>query len=331
MEEANALPPTVEEAAILYANAQYPAALEVLESAVQQKDSSANLAVLWNMLFDLYQMLGMREAFEARAIEYSVRLERSPPTWRAGQVQKAASPEAPKSSGINLAGHLNESSQPAIKRLEECIRSGPTARVDVSKLMTVEETGAKLFLAVLALARKRKCDLVVTGVKSFTERLEKKLEPGKAEDELLWLLLLEMYQYLGSQEVFEEQALQYAITFESSPPSWDNRQAPKVEETSGEHEGDIPESFAMSGELLGSAADAIRKLTNFGADHDPIVIDCSELKRIDFVTAGMLLHTLSGFRSAGKPARIVGANALIQALFQVMGIEQVAHIEHQRA
>jgi hypothetical protein len=37
----------------------------------------------------------------------------------------------------------------------------------------------------------------------------------------MWLLLLELHQQAFHQEAFEEAAVNYAITFEVSPPSWE--------------------------------------------------------------------------------------------------------------
>ena len=42
---------------------------------------------------------------------------------------------------------------------------------------------------------------------------------GDRNNEQAWLLLLELYQQLGDQASFDEAAVNYAITFEVSPPS----------------------------------------------------------------------------------------------------------------
>jgi len=36
-----------------------------------------------------------------------------------------------------------------------------------------------------------------------------------------WLMLLDLYQHLGMRAEFEEAAVNYAVTFEISPPSWE--------------------------------------------------------------------------------------------------------------
>lgn len=41
-------------------------------------------------------------------------------------------------------------------------------------------------------------------------------------------------------------------------------------------------------------------LPAYAGVHDPVLIDCSDLMRIDFVSAGMLLNVLSTVRDGGK-------------------------------
>jgi hypothetical protein len=51
--------------------------------------------------------------------------------------------------------------------------------------------------------------------------LDSRVVPGRAEDRACWLLKLEFCQLRGQLEVFEEVAINYAVTFEISPPSWE--------------------------------------------------------------------------------------------------------------
>ena len=55
----------------------------------------------------------------------------------------------------------------------------------------------------------------------------------KSVDVAVWLLLLDLYQMLGLQNEFEEAAVDYAVTYEVSPPSWETPPPrPKPLETS---------------------------------------------------------------------------------------------------
>jgi anti-anti-sigma regulatory factor len=44
--------------------------------------------------------------------------------------------------------------------------------------------------------------------------------PARLRDRTVWWLLFDLYQVLGRQEAFDDLAIDYASTFETSPPSW---------------------------------------------------------------------------------------------------------------
>jgi hypothetical protein len=79
-ESSATLHPVVEEAAILFANGQDEAALATLEAAASAGGLGTAADQVWAMLFDLYQIMGNREVFDKRALEYSMKYEKSPPT-----------------------------------------------------------------------------------------------------------------------------------------------------------------------------------------------------------------------------------------------------------
>ena len=74
--------PLVEDAAMLFANGQVKEALGKLVESVRKTGTGAPELQLWLMLFDLYQHLGRKAEFEELALEFVVKLERSPPAWR---------------------------------------------------------------------------------------------------------------------------------------------------------------------------------------------------------------------------------------------------------
>ncbi len=71
-----------------------------------------------------------------------------------------------------------------------------------------------------AAPRKQRLAINLVGAEVFMERLNHRLLAGEAAHEAAWRLLLELLQRHGTQERFEERAVDYAITFELSPPSW---------------------------------------------------------------------------------------------------------------
>ncbi len=220
--------PVVEEAAILFANGQDEAALATLESAVEAGGLGAAADQVWAMVFDLYQILGKRDLFDKRALDYSMKYEKSPPTW-VEQSKQSLGPALTTggTAFVAFTGTLGESAEKTVKQLEKIVSGNPVARVEFGKLQNVDPQGAEMLLKAMQAARKAKCELVMSGAEKLAELLKAKLEVGKREDEMIWMLLLELYQHMAQQDPFEEWAVNYAVTFEVSPPSWENRPPPK--------------------------------------------------------------------------------------------------------
>lgn len=332
-ESSATLHPVVEEAAILFANGQDEAALAALEAAAGAGGLGTAADQVWSMLFDLYQIMGKRELFDKRALEYSMKYEKSPPTW----VEPARQTLGPAlTTGgfafVSFAGVLGESSDKPVKQIEKIIAGNPVARVEFGKLQDVDTLGAEMLLKAMRAARKAKCELVMGGAEKLAELLKGKIEVGRREDETLWMLLLELYQHMALQDPFEEWAVNYAITFEVSPPSWENRPPPKKPVPVAVPAGAAadPDVFPLAGEMYSAGSDAFRQLVDFATGREQVLIDCSALRRMDFVSAGLFLNTLTNLQITGSSVTIRNPNQLIFALFGVLGINQVAHVERRK-
>ena len=57
------------------------------------------------------------------------------------------------------------------------------------------------------------------GRESLLSLIEGCVEVGVPENQECWLLLIELLQLQGQHDAFEEAAINYAVTFEVSPPS----------------------------------------------------------------------------------------------------------------
>lgn len=325
--------PVVEEAAILFANGQDEAALATLESAADAGGLGAAADQVWAMLFDLYQIVGKRDLFDKRALDYSMKYEKSPPTW-VEQAKQSLGPALTTggTAFVAFTGALGESADKTVRQLEKIVAGNPVARVEFGKLQSVDPLGAEMLLKAMRAARKAKCELVMSGAEKLAELLKGKLEVGKREDEPLWMLLLELYQHMAQQDPFEEWAVNYAVTFEVSPPSWENRPPPKKPAAMAAPAATAaePEAFPLAGEMYSAGSDAFRQLVDFATGREHVLIDCSALKRMDFVSAGLFLNTLTNLQITGCSVTIRNPNQLLYALFGVLGINQVAHVERRK-
>lgn len=329
--------PVVEEAAILYANGAAENAVSVIEAALDRgKLEQAAAEQLWSLLFELYQVLGMRDAFDQRALDYVVRFEKSAPAWSGGHFDTPASPEV-SAPVCNLSGALSAASAKQFEQMKRILSKNKVVHLDLAKVSGADAEGSKHLVELFATARRLRHVLVVQHPESVVKLLEARLTIGKRDSQPLWLLLLELLQQQGDQEGFEEWALNYAITFEVSPPSWEEPQSlPKAAKHHGAGalaEGAVASAgtFALRGEMLGASTSDLLMLNEYGATHDPVEVDLGQLRRMDFVCAGMLLNTLSELAARGKKVHLRNVSGLVAALLSAIGVNQVAEIGRRRA
>lgn len=321
------LDPFVESAAMLFANDQAAAARAALEPAVKNGEGSE---AAWNMLFELYQVAGKHEAFETLALAYAAHFEKSPPTWieSRSEVRDPALSTGGRAF-MALTSVLNARSDEVLKQLLKMAAGNQWVRLDLSRLADADNSGCALLLSALKKLRQEKRECVLNGADHLVSILKRKIVPGERENESIWLLLLELYQRLYRNEQFEETALEYAITFEVSPPSWEAPREKPVAEVAAPApaRSGVP---SLAGEIVGAGANAFATILAAAEGQDEIVIDARGLMRMDFVSAGMLLNAMLTLQAAGKRVRICGVSHLVAGLFAVIGIGEIATVETRK-
>lgn len=318
--------PIAEEASMLYANGRAAEARRLLESGVKLNLGRGGEEV-WHVLFDLYLLSAERDAFENLALEYVVRFEKSPPSW--GRIQAAASRNgAVGPSVVVLTGKLTAASLPQMEQAQRMAQRNQRLRLDLSRIPDTDESGCALLLGLLKDLAQAGNEVSLLGAGNFTTALATKIESGRAENRDIWLLMLRLYQQQGQQEPFEETALQYAITFEESPPSWEAAIAALP--TASAETSAAEDSYVLQGEITGGGSEAYGGLPGYAMGLAEVTLDLSALRRMDFVSAGMLLNHLTDLAKKGKLIRLKGVNALVATLFGILGIDQVAVIERRK-
>lgn len=328
------VPMAVEQAAMLYSANQPIEACAVLEAAIRGRGLGRFAQRAWGMLFDLYQSLDKREAFEALALEFAGKFETSPPTWR---VEAAEAKDPALATGgrafVALTGSLNAKSQDSLKQLLKLAEKNPTVRLDLAKLADADDHGAALLLSALRVLRKNGKECVFGGADRLVALVSAKLQTGRREAENLWLLLLELHQQLFHQEAFDETAVNYAITFEVSPPSWDPKRAqrPAAEPSTVALPPAKGEGFPLEGDIASAGVGSFAPLTAYAEDKEVVIVDCSALLRMDFVSAAQLLNVLANLQAGGKKVKLRDVSHLIAALWEVIGLDRVACVETRKA
>jgi anti-anti-sigma regulatory factor len=327
------MPAAVEEAAVLFANGQTADAYARLTKALQGEDLGAWTLQVWLMMFDVLQHLGKKAEFEERSLEFVVKFERSAPVWV--DVPAAPKPNPALRTGgaatVSLTGTLGAQSASALEQLRKAADRQPRLRLDFAKLQGIDPAGCALLLQTLHAFKAGKKEVWLTGEATIIRLLREAAKAGDASvDKHVWLLLLELHQMLGLQNEFEEAAVDYAVTYEVSPPSWEPRPPrPKFEAMALSQPVTIQtadDAFIVAGEIAGQSEQLFAALASYATAANPVVLDFAAARRIDFINAGRLLNALEKLKAEGKALVIRGAGQMIIALFAVMGIPKIARI-----
>jgi anti-anti-sigma regulatory factor len=322
--------PMLEEAAILYANRQEPAAQQALEEAIALTDiPQAASRQAWMMLFDLLENQGRRADFEAAALAFAVRFETSPPAFNDRSEVKAAQ-KAANVPQVVVGPRLDASAARQMEQLRSLAAKHRQLGVEL-KVETFDESGCMALRGALEKLRKSGHELALNGSEALADMLLASTQVGDAEvPQAYWLLLLDLYQAMGRQAEFEDTALNYCVTYEVSPPSWIEapRKAPSTPVP--EPTPEATDAFYLKGEIEGNHA-VFKEVGDFAAAQDPVVIDVYSLKRMDFIAAGTLLNLVAALKTAGKQVDIRAPSPLIATLLVTMGFTAYARLVRRKA
>ena len=237
--------------------------------------------------------------------------------------EAAASPQQDQAASLELPGLLDKSAAATLRQGVADTPNGAVVRIDFSHIEMVDETGASECTQILAAARKAKRKLQVSGVDRFIALLQD-LNRATHSREVHWLLLLELYQTLGQMDNFENLAVDYAVRFEVSPPSWSEVQAAEVVQAAPAEPAD--DAVRLSGEITPANDSSLQQVYGYAADHDEVLVDLSQVTRVDYGSVSQFISVLMQCLGSGKTITLRGHNALIHELFRVMGIDQLAQL-----
>jgi ABC-type transporter Mla MlaB component len=320
---------SIEEAAILYANGQTEVVEHLLQGAISEDALGSVTQKAWLMLFDLYQAHGRQQDFERLSLEYANKFETSPPTWT-GSNQPAAPQQASPGAApiVPFSGKLDSGCIKLIERIRKLAENQRTLRLEFARVTEVDPAGCRLLLDVLKTLQKSGHDLILVGAAELVAKVRAILEVGRRDDtEDGWLLLLELLQLLNREKEFEEASIDYCVTFEVSPPAF---VAPKSKVTTAQAEAPAsapsPDCFTMPTLIEGRIDNLILAIAAYSDEHEPAIIDCAQLARVDFNAAGRLLTGLAPFCGNGKSIEFHHVNHLVAELFSVIGLADIVRI-----
>lgn len=325
--------PVLEEAAILFASGQNEVAQQMLDAAVHHQHLGLATEIGWQMLFDLYRITNNQHKFESLSLDYANKFETSPPLWPENTPQPEAEthPKDASRPSILFPVKLDATIVKVLEKINTASAKSPSLRLDFSKIKEVDPVGCGLLLRTLKNLKKTGHDLMLVGAQSLTDKIRAILQVGRRDEtEAPWLLLLEILQLLHFEKAFEEASMDYCITFEVSPPSFEapqNKVTDAFPELHQEEEEVPSDRFFMPATVDGSVDALIKKIAEQAALHQPLIIDCSKLDRVEFSASAELLNGLAPI--VGKPGvaiRFEEVNYLVMMLFNAMGLKNIASI-----
>ena len=174
-------------------------------------------------------------------------------------------------------------------------------------------------------------------------------------DPAYWMARLEALRLANRPDQFDEAAIDYCVTYEVSPPSWERTEcvvrisggslstaAPSMSIISEVSTSfldtsvlDDPQNVQLatvelSGQLVGDIAPTLAQLDKRLGLAPLINVSCTRLIRVDFIAAGDLLNWVLSKRSRDRSVTFTESHRLVALFFGAMGINEHARVQVRR-
>ncbi|AVQ82099.1 STAS domain-containing protein [Variovorax sp. PMC12] len=340
------------EAILLQALASESApATEAEGSPAAERDDSR-----WRALFDLYRATGDAAKFAAARMRYAHRMRRMGPDWVSFE-ELARSVKAVAAS--EEAGAVSEATAHAdwvspthlgreglVELTRALSKAGSVWTLDWRALNTIGADAAAPLRVLFTHWADSPVQLRFMGSAQLLAVLsEAAPNNDRSTEDVWWQLHLAALRMMHLPDDFELVALNYCITYEVSPPSWQDPRgecaslaAPPASRPSSVWSllsvGGDSESFpstdsgfaALAGDLRGESLSSWERLDNDLRHTSAPVISCAALLRMDLAAAGALLSWVRTRDANGERVQFVDAHRLIAALFTLVGITDHATV-----
>ncbi len=337
--DATSFPPLYE-AAVLYAADCYDAAQETLKEHLKGKDGKDSIRT-WLMLFDFYQLTHNRKEFDSLSMLFTVKFERSPPVWAA--VDDAGDPrrreKRERKDFFPLTPALDGALLGEIDKLEAFATEMGSCRIGLEKVSGMLSEEAELMSIVFQRLRRSKFPIWFNGFDGFAAMLKKSINDaaGKPLPDSLgyWSLLFELYILDGKHEEYEELGLEYAVAYEMSPPPWEVVMRPTGPDGTNAAPAGTPAAslvgFPLRGVINSGSKEVLQQLSVYASSKQEVLVDMSNLMRIDFAAAGMFFEAIRAIHLAQKRVILSNLNELTAALLEVFGMTKHAILMRKKA
>jgi hypothetical protein len=351
--------PELDEPVIAFANADFETCEQTLSSLTRIGGARAQHAETWLVLFDLYRATGQQPKFESLALDYAQQFGWSAPQWFSLPKLVAESASQDKPAQRRSAGEIGWICPEvldidAVARLRSTTLQLPLPWVfDWSGLRTIDPEAATHLSDLFRLWSGDTLDMRWLSGDNFLAVLSDAAPTGVRDaDPAYWVLRLDALRMANRPDQFDEAAIDYCVTYEVSPPSWErvrcqvriggtglSTQSPPLSQvsevaTSFVESGvdDAPGQVEMatvelSGQLVGDIGATLEQLNTQLGSAAMVSVACNKLIRVDFVAAGDLLNWVLAKRGENRSVTFADAHRLVALFFGAMGINENAKVQ----
>ena len=353
--------PDLDEAVIAFANADFELCEQSLAGLTGSGGGRAQHAETWLALFDLYRAIGQQHKFESLAIDYAQQFGWSAPQWFSmpKMVAEAASEE--RQPRMRVDGQVGWVCPPsidaeAVAKLRSQTLQMPLPWVfDWSALKSIDAEGSARLSELFRGWIPQTLDMRWLSGERLIEVLQDAAPTGVRDaDPVFWQLRLDVLRMANRPDQFDEAAIDYCVTYEVSPPSWEpaicqarisgasvSTQSPPMSlisdvSTSFQESQIIDEPGSaqvqvarveLSGQLVGDISATLTKMNDELGTANIVNVSCARLIRVDFIAAGDLLNWVLARRSENRSVTFSESHRLVALFFGAMGINEHAKVK----
>lgn len=143
------------------------------------------------------------------------------------------------------------------------------------------------------------------------QMLTDSIAAGASQDRTVWWMLFDLYQVGGQRERFDNLAIDYVSTFETSPPAWN---APARLAAASPGWAGVTPTTTFSGVLGEQIAGQLDELLRLADDHPVLRLEFGRVTDIEAPACWLLLDTLRRLQARQRELILVGAAELAAQL-----------------
>ncbi len=350
--------PDLDEAVIAFANADFELCEQSLSQLTGPGGARAQHAETWLVRFDLYRAIGEQHKFESLALDYAQQFGWSAPQWFSMPklVADSATEDAPQRVQVDtqigwVCPEIVDAETVAKMRSQTLQLPLPWV-LDWSALRAIDAEACARMSEVFRHWATENLEMTWLAGETLFNVLQEAAPTGvRDSDPAYWLLRLDALRLANRADQFDEAAIDYCVTYEVSPPSWErakckvnisgttvSTQSPAmslvsdatfVESTLSEEPGSAVQlaSVELSGQLVGDISATLKKMDSELGTAVIVNVSCSKLIRVDFIAAGDLLNWVLQRRSEQRTVGFSEAHRLVALFFGAMGINEHAKVK----